>query len=331
MKKSLIENKYMKLAIFMAKKNIGSTFPNPSVGCVIVKNGVIVGVGCTSQTGVPHGEINAINDALSKGFDITGADFYVTLEPCSHHGKTGPCCEEIAKYSPKNCYIGVVDDGDHRVCGKGVEFLQNMGVNVEIGIMYDECIKLVEGFFKQKKQNKPLVTLKIASSIDGKVALNNYKSKWITNDISRKYGHILRAKNDAILCGNNTYKIDQPKLDCRINGLKEKSPDIFIYSNKNIDGKNVICGDINNSLQNLAKKGYTNVLVEGGPNLISKFIREAEFDYIYHFVAPKFIGGDGVNCIDCLDFNCMDEIINLTKIKTVTLDGDILNIYKRKI
>lgn len=319
----------MKLAISLAKKNIGICFPNPSVGCVIVKDGIIISTGTTSPGGRPHAEVNAINNALNNNIDITGADFYVTLEPCSHVGKTGPCCVEMAKYKPKNCYVGTVDIGDERVNGAGIKFLKENGVNVQTGIMSNETDLLVSGFFKQKKYNKPLVTLKIASTFDGMVALKNFESKWITNDISRKYGHYLRSINDAILCGSSTYKIDNPKLDCRIKGLEHKSPDIFVYSNKNIENINVISGEISDTLEKLGDMGYTNVLVEGGPNLISEFLKSGEYDFIYHFIAPKFIGADGVNCVSMLGLNGMEELDCLKIINTKKLGDDILNIYTR--
>lgn len=227
-----IDEKFINLALNLSRKNIGRTDENPSVGCVIVKNNIIISTGITAKNGRPHAEIEAINKISDKKI-LEGATLYVSLEPCSHFGKTPPCVEEIIKNKFARVVICVIDP-DSRVCGNGVQILQKSGIEVEVGIGEKEAQNINRDFFKSKLENKPFVTLKIATSLDGKIATKNFQSKWITSENSRKFGNFLRSKNQAILVGANTVRIDNPSLDCRILGLEEYSPKKIIIC-KNLD------------------------------------------------------------------------------------------------
>jgi diaminohydroxyphosphoribosylaminopyrimidine deaminase/5-amino-6-(5-phosphoribosylamino)uracil reductase len=227
-----IDEKFINLALNLSRKNVGITKENPSVGCVIVKNNTIISTGITAKNGRPHAEIEAINKISDKEI-LVGATLYVSLEPCSHFGETSPCAEEIIKYKFSRVVICSIDP-DARVHGNGVQILQKSGIKVEIGMGEKEAQNINRGFFQAKLKNKPFVTLKIATSLDGKIATKNFQSKWITSENSRKFGNFLRSKNQAILVGANTVRIDNPSLDCRILGLEEYSPKKIIIC-KNLD------------------------------------------------------------------------------------------------
>lgn len=259
-----IDEKFINLALNLSRKNIGITNENPSVACVIVKNNTIISTGITAKNGRPHGEIEAINKISDKKI-FEGATIYVTLEPCSHFGKTPPCAEEIIKNKFSRVVICTIDP-DTRVRGNGVEILQKSGIKVEVGISEKEAQEINRAFFKTKLQNKPFVTLKIATSLDGKIATKNFQSKWITSENSRKFSNFLRSKNQAILVGANTVRIDNPSLDCRILGLEEYSPTKIIICqnldftfNENIFSKNpqiatiILCPESQKNHPNLQK------------------------------------------------------------------------------
>jgi len=227
-----VDERFINLALNLSRKNIALTNENPSVGCVIVKDGVIISTGVTAKNGRPHAEIEAINKISDKKI-LAEATLYVSLEPCSHFGKTSPCVDEIIKNKFSRVVICSIDP-DERVSGGGVKILQKSGIKVEVGIGEREAQNINRNFFKAKLTNKPFVTLKIATSLDGKIATKNFKSKWITSENSRKFGNFLRSKNQAILVGANTVRIDNPRLDCRISGLEEYSPTKIIIC-KNLD------------------------------------------------------------------------------------------------
>jgi len=213
---------YMKKAITLAKKALGLVNPNPPVGALIVKNGQIIGEGYHKKAGEPHAEVNAINSVLNKKL-LKNSTIYVTLEPCNHHGKTPPCTEAIIEAGIKNIYIGALDP-NRDVKGGGAEYLGSKGKNVYCGICQEKCRHLIAPFSKHKKTGLPWITLKVASSIDGKTATRTGESKWITNKKARNYGHYLRGISDAILVGKNTVIADDPSLTCRIKCEGTKNP-----------------------------------------------------------------------------------------------------------
>ncbi|WP_088415325.1 bifunctional diaminohydroxyphosphoribosylaminopyrimidine deaminase/5-amino-6-(5-phosphoribosylamino)uracil reductase RibD [Wolbachia endosymbiont of Wuchereria bancrofti] len=216
----MIDNHFMSIALKLAEKTLGNVAPNPAVGCVIVKDGVVVGEGHTGIGGRPHAEVAALQSA--KG-STHGATMYVTLEPCCHYGVTEPCIIEIIRSGIKKVVIAAIDP-DKRVSGGGVKALEEAGIAVKQGIMQEEAEKLNIGFFTTRKLHRPFIACKIATTLDGKIATFKGDSKWITSGSTRNWVHELRAKYDAIMIGSNTLINDDPLLTCRLPGLENRSP-----------------------------------------------------------------------------------------------------------
>lgn len=203
---------YMNIALQLAKKGKGKVNPNPLVGAIIVRDGVILGRGYHKEYGKAHAEVNAFLDAKE---DITGATMYVTLEPCSHYGKTPPCVERIIENKISRVVIGMIDPNP-LVAGKGIEKLKKSGITVTVGVLEEECRKLNEVFIKYITKNEPFVVLKTAMSLDGKIATSRGESKWITGEKARNEVHNLRNELEAIMVGVDTVIIDNPELTCRL-------------------------------------------------------------------------------------------------------------------
>lgn len=217
----MTDNEYMQQALFLAKKAKGFTSPNPCVGAVVVKDGKIVGKGFHRAAGCAHAEVEAIEDA---GPLVKNASIYVTLEPCNHFGKTPPCTHKIIKSGIKKVIIGCKDPNPD-VCGNGIQYLRENGIEVVQGILEKEAQVLIEDFIWYVQNNKtPFVILKCASTLDGRIATSSGDSKWITNDTSRAYVHQIRHEADAILVGSGTLHADNPSLTSRIKGIKTKDP-----------------------------------------------------------------------------------------------------------
>jgi diaminohydroxyphosphoribosylaminopyrimidine deaminase / 5-amino-6-(5-phosphoribosylamino)uracil reductase len=211
---------HMRAALTLARRGLGNTWPNPAVGCVIVNGGRIVGRGRTQPGGRPHAETEALARA---GAAAKGATAYVSLEPCSHHGKTPPCAEALIAAGVFRV-VAAVEDPDPRVSGRGMKRLREAGIAVEIGLCADEAAELNAGFFSRVKHGRPLVTLKLATSLDGRIATRSGESRWITGPAARERAHLLRATHDAVLVGTGTALADDPQLTCRLPGLEQRSP-----------------------------------------------------------------------------------------------------------
>jgi len=270
-----IDEKFINLAINLAKKYSGNSAENPMVGCVIVCDNNILATATTSSSGRPHAEINAINKIIDKNI-LSKSTIYITLEPCCHFGKSSPCVDEIIKYKFKRVVFCSIDPNP-LVNGKSIELLQRNNIEVIHGIKNLEAQKINQDFFKFITQKKPFITIKIASSLDGKIADRNYNSKWISNEKSRQFAHLLRAKNQAILVGANTLIHDDPSLNCRLAGLENNSPIQIVitknlqfsfkekFFNENFSQKKIlICDDSHSQNNNLAiwqKKSANNQVI----------------------------------------------------------------------
>lgn len=357
-----IDEHFMQKAIDLAKKGIGMTSPNPQVGCVIVKHNKIVGKGYHQRAGGPHAEIEALDDA---GKQSRGATLYVNLEPCNHFGKTPPCTERIIKAGISKVVIGM-QDPNPQVSGRGIHHLRQAGIEVKVGVLEKQAKLLNEAFIKHMTKNLPFVVAKIAQSIDGKVALSSGKSKWITGEKARKEGHKLRNACDCIIVGIRTVLIDDPRLTCRLkNGrdpikvivdstaklplksrLLENGRVILATTEKadihqlkalqksgveiiKTSGKDKV--DLNELLFKLGKMNISSVLVEGGPKLLTSFLREELIDKLIMFLAPKIIGGDGKNAIDDLNINKMENTYKMKAVKIQRIGQDIkVELYPEK-
>jgi diaminohydroxyphosphoribosylaminopyrimidine deaminase/5-amino-6-(5-phosphoribosylamino)uracil reductase len=210
----------MGAALALARRGLGNTWPNPAVGCVIVNAERVVGRGWTQKGGRPHAESEA---RARAGAAARGATAYVSLEPCSHHGKTPPCTEALITAGIARV-VAAVEDPDPRVSGAGIARLRQAGIAVETGLCGEEAGELNAGFFCRVTQGRPLVTLKLATSLDGRIATKTGKSRWITGPAARERAHLLRATHDAVLVGTGTALADDPQLTCRLPGMEARSP-----------------------------------------------------------------------------------------------------------
>lgn len=325
----------MQYALRLGARHAGLTAQNPAVGCVLVNNGHVVGVGYTQIGGRPHAETEAIAMA---GELCRGATAYVTLEPCANVGNTPSCANALIQSGIAICYIATTDC-DNRTNGQGIKMLKNAGISVHVGVCEQQAQQNHKGFFLTKTKNRPLITVKIASSIDGKIALSNGQSRWVTNEKSREYGHYLRSTHDAILVGANTVRADNPSLTCRLNGMEKLSPIRIILGNNIPDisevltdsGKtHVLSGDIPHVLKKIADIGVTRLLIEGGGYTITQFIQSGVVDNIAHFHAPKIMGGDSITVIGGLKLANMIDIPTYTIVTTKIFGDDIFILYGRK-
>ena len=210
----------MAVALRLAERGLGSVWPNPAVGCVLVQGGRIVGRGWTQPGGRPHGEVEALRRA---GGAALGATAYVSLEPCAHYGRTPPCTMALLQACIRRVVAATVDP-DPRVDGRGIEQLRQAGVEVAVGLGRAEAEAINAGFILRVRANRPLVTLKLATSLDGRIATKSGASQWITGEAARARGHLLRASHDAIMIGSGTALADDSSLTCRLPGLEERSP-----------------------------------------------------------------------------------------------------------
>ncbi len=218
------DQSFMDLALDLARQGKGWTSPNPCVGAVVVKGGRVLGKGFHRAAGMPHAEVEALNDAVSSGEDVKGATLYVTLEPCNHFGKTPPCTHKILESGIVRVVIGCHDPNPH-VAGKGMAFLQENGVSVISGVRESEACEIIEDFsWYMLHGHSPFVVLKSAATLDGYIGTSTGDSQWITGDAAREYGHLLRHEADAILIGSGTLHADNPSLTARIPGKKTRNP-----------------------------------------------------------------------------------------------------------
>ncbi len=290
------EEKYIKRCIELAKNGLGTTYPNPLVGCVIVVNNEIIGEGWHQKAGEPHAEVNAINAVKDKSL-LSKSTIYVNLEPCSHYGKTPPCCDLIIANNIPNIVIGTIDPFA-KVSGNGIKKLLEAGKNVTVGILEEECNELNKRFFMYHKKKRPYIILKWAESLDGFIApLSKEKSApvWITNEFSRQLVHKWRSEEQAILVGTNTVLEDNPSLTTRdwtgnnpvrivldFNNRISKENHIFdnqaetlLISKNYININNNIATEIANYLYT---KGIQSAIIEGGRQTLQTFIDESLWD-----------------------------------------------------
>ena len=250
------DHEYMMMALAEAHKAMLVSHPNPRVGCVIVKNNQVLGVGHTQVIGSDHAEIQALKDAKAKGFDVSGATVYVTLEPCCHHGRTPPCTDGLIS-AKVSTVIAAMSDPNPLVAGQGLEKLRSAGIEVRCGLLEKEASNLNPGFIKRMTQKKPWVRMKIAASLDGKTALHNGVSQWITSADARHDGHLWRARACCVLTGIGTVKEDNPQLNVRDLDVPRQPLRVLIDSflevpldakilDDSIGGHTVVvCGEVN--------------------------------------------------------------------------------------
>jgi len=356
----------MRAAVSLARRGLGQTAPNPSVGCVIVKNGIVVGRGTTAPGGRPHAEVQALAMA---GATARGATAYVTLEPCSFTGKTGPCTDALIAAGIARVVVGTTDPHP-KVNGAGLTKLRAQGIEITENILRDACEELLAGFAMAVRQGRPLVTLKLATSLDGKIATAKGESQWITGEPARRAAHALRGRHDAVLAGVGTVLADDPELTCRIEGFRTaplvrvvvdshlRTPflsrlvrgaaehPLWILHRDGADkhrikaleaaGAKLIelpaasAGvDLAAGLQALAKNGLTRILVEGGGTIAAGLLREKLVDRLAWFHAPCVIGGDGWPAAQGFGIGTLADMPRFSLLAQQRLGSDILSEFKK--
>ncbi|MBL1436427.1 MAG: bifunctional diaminohydroxyphosphoribosylaminopyrimidine deaminase/5-amino-6-(5-phosphoribosylamino)uracil reductase RibD [Rhodobacteraceae bacterium] len=356
------DRRWMQLALTLGARGLGQVAPNPAVGCVIVKDGRVLGRGWTQPSGRPHAE----TVALAQAGDARGATVFVTLEPCAHEGKTPPCANALIKAGITRLVCPIADP-DTRVSGKGFAMLRAAGITVEIGLMEPEARAANAGFLLTKEQNRPFITLKLAASLDGRIATATGESRWITGPASRRYVHHLRATHDAVMIGRGTAEADNPMLDIRDLGLAHANPVRIVLDSQltlSPSGRLAqtapkiplwICHapsasgadnwsqtgvtlvetpaspnglNLRKLLQTLAAKGLTRILVEGGGQLAASLIEANLVDRLEVFHAGLLLGAKSTPALAALPFNALADFPRFSLIETRTLDRDNLSIWE---
>ncbi len=347
------DSTYMKQAISLAKQGLGRTAPNPPVGAVVVKNGRLVGEGFHPKAGMPHAEVYALRQA---GYDAAGATIYVTLEPCSHYGKTPPCTEAIIKAGITRVVVGTLDVNPI-VAGRGIERLRSSGIEVVVGVEQQACEDLIKWYAFWMKSRRPFVIAKAAMTLDGKIAALGGDSKWISSEKSRELVHELRNHVDGILVGIGTVLKDDPQLTCRTAGGRDPlriilDKDFKVSGDARILGGNAVVFTARDPesrpeitrtgtdvvqmpldsagrfawkdiLAYLGERGLHALLVEGGSSILSGLILSKNVEKILVFVAPKLLGR-GISLVDWDARERIADACGLVITGVQTIGGDVL-------
>ncbi len=350
---------YMRQALDLAAKGLGRTSPNPAVGCVIVRNEQVVGEGFHQKAGTPHAEVHALRAA---GERAAGATAYVTLEPCSHFGRTPPCADALIQAGIRKVVVATPDPNP-LVAGRGIERLRQAGIEVTVGILEVEARRLNEIFLKSIASKLPFVVYKAALSLDGKIATETGDSKWVSNEKSRAYAHRLRNIYDVILAGSETILRDDPALNCRlpegrdpvrvvVDGLLRIPDNARVFSSSPSAPCIVATTmaappekveflrakpalevwqypterhvPLPQLLRDLLERGWTGVLLEGGGRLAGAMIVQNLVDKLEFFIAPKLVGGNGPSPLDGLRIATMNQAIPVFDWYVSTETGDLL-------
>ena len=330
----------MALALKLSKLGQAGVGANPMVGCVISRHDKIIAKDYHHQYGQEHAEINALNQI---GHKAENCKLYVTLEPCSHHGKTPPCINAIIKAGIKKVYVATLDPNP-LVSGSGVKLMKENGIDVEIGLLENNAIEVNRGFFKRMKTGLPFITSKIAMSLDGRVAMRSGESKWITSEASRADVQILRSQNQAILTGSGTILNDNPMLTVRNKKLQSKPLRVIIDSSNSITDKslNIFSSDsetlilnptnskilkngkidLKSALIKLGEMGINNVLLESGSGLNGAMMESNLIDEFIIYTAPVILGSDAQAMME-LPFKKMSEKISLNILELTQVANDL--------
>jgi diaminohydroxyphosphoribosylaminopyrimidine deaminase/5-amino-6-(5-phosphoribosylamino)uracil reductase len=360
-----LDLRFMQLALSLGRRGLGRTSPNPAVGAVVVKDGVIVGRGWTQPGGRPHAETEALKRA---GKEAKGATLYVTLEPCSHQGKTPPCVEAIIRSGIARV-VSALEDPNPEVAGQGYAKLRERGIAVEAGLEAEAAARQHAGHIRRMRDGRPQVLLKLAASSDGKAGLPGRKPAGITGEAARARVHQMRAESDAILVGIGTVLSDDPHLTCRLPGMMEWSPvrvildarlriplatsivgtaretPTWVFATPNaspvaedilkakgvevfrVDGKDGRL-DLNAVLKALAGRGITRLMVEGGPTIAAAFIKADLVDEAALFRSPNPLG-EGIDVLEGLPLTALTKSPKLKPVASEAVGGDTLETFER--
>ncbi|MEM7318926.1 MAG: bifunctional diaminohydroxyphosphoribosylaminopyrimidine deaminase/5-amino-6-(5-phosphoribosylamino)uracil reductase RibD [Pseudomonadota bacterium] len=358
---------YMALALSLGRRALGTSWPNPAVGCVVVSEGRIVGRGHTQPGGRPHAETVAL---IQAGASAKGATAYVSLEPCSHHGQTPPCAQALIDAGISRV-VCAVEDSDPRVSGQGFAMLRDAGIEVQTGVGEAQAERDQQGFFMRTEQGRPMVTLKLASSFDGRIATASGESKWITGPDARRVVHAMRASHDAVLIGAGTARADDPSLTVRDLGITRQP--VRIVASRHLDlpllgqlartandipvwlchgsgadheriraweglGANLIpCAlqgvqiDAVDMLQQLGHAGLTRVFCEGGAALAASLLEADLVDELVVFSAGLTIGAEGLPAVGAMGLERLEDAPRFNLVETRPVGGDVMQRWSRSI
>jgi diaminohydroxyphosphoribosylaminopyrimidine deaminase/5-amino-6-(5-phosphoribosylamino)uracil reductase len=311
-------------ALALAEEARGRSAPNPNVGCVIVSpSGRVIGRGATASGGRPHAEAVALDQA---GRRVTGASVYVTLEPCAHQSPRGPACTDLLLDAKPARIAIALKDPDPRTSGKGINRLRRAGIEVTLGLGRDAAKRSLAGWLTRLKLGRPRITLKLALSIDGKIALPSGESKWITGEDARRHVHLERAHSDMILVGRGTYLADQPLLDVRLPGLEERSPRRALLTRGDpVDGWEIL----RNPEDVYRLHDVNDLLVEGGSSTATAFLNEDLVDKILIYRAPIIVG-DGKSSFGYVGLDAIADAHDRWRfVDDERLGVDRLEVYER--
>lgn len=356
----MTKEEYMAHALKLAKQGRGRTSPNPVVGAVIVKDGSMIGEGWHKKCGENHAEINAFENAAERGNDVSGADMYVSLEPCSHYGRTPPCAKAIIEKKIKKVYVGMLDPNP-LVAGRGIGMMRDAGIQVETGVLEQECLHINEIFIKFITTKKPFVVMKTAMTLDGKIAAYTGDSKWVSGEVSRNLVQQMRNSLTGIMVGIGTVLSDDPQLTCRLEHGRDpiriivdshlripldakvlqdencilaattecdrekmdrlKEKGISILLTEQKDGK----VNLTELMEQLGEQGIDSILLEGGGGLNEAALKAGIVDRVVSFIAPKLIGGmDAKTPVEGEGFAKMSQAICLENVEVRSIGGDVL-------
>ncbi|MBO9446273.1 bifunctional diaminohydroxyphosphoribosylaminopyrimidine deaminase/5-amino-6-(5-phosphoribosylamino)uracil reductase RibD [Ruegeria sp. R14_0] len=361
------DKRFMALALSLGRRGQGTCWPNPAVGCVIVRDGRIVGRGWTQPGGRPHAEPVALAQA---GEAARGATAYVSLEPCSHYGKTPPCAEALIAAGVARV-VCAIEDSDPRVAGQGFAMLREAGIDVTTGVLAEEAARDLAGFFLKTEQSRPFVTLKLASSFDGRIATATGHSQWITGPKARRAVHAMRARHDAVMVGAGTARADDPSLTVRDIGVEAQPVRIVVSRHMDIPlmgqlartAKDVpvwLCHgpspdaerarawegvgarllpcalddhqiDAADLLHQLGQAGLTRVFCEGGAALAASLLAADLVDELIGFTAGLAIGADGLSAIGTLGLDKLDAAPRFELIETQVIGPDVMHRWARAL
>lgn len=273
---------WMAAAVALAERGRGRTAPNPNVGCLLVRGGRVVGRGWTQPGGRPHAEAMAL---AAAGEAARGATAYVTLEPCAHDSPRGPCCTGSLIEAGVAQVVVALQDPDPRTDGRGIARLREAGITVETGLLADAAGDAMAPWWTRQTQGRPFVTLKLATSLDGCIALADGSSRWITGDRARAHAHLERARHEAILVGRGTLEVDAPRLDVRLPGLEDRGPRRFLLTRGDApEGWTVAASPE-------SVESVDSLLVEGGAGAAAAFLAADRVDRLLLYRAPILVGG----------------------------------------
>jgi diaminohydroxyphosphoribosylaminopyrimidine deaminase / 5-amino-6-(5-phosphoribosylamino)uracil reductase len=358
--------RFMMLALTLGRRGLGNAWPNPAVGAVVVRNGVVVGRGWTQPGGRPHAEVEALGRAGEAG---RGATLYATLEPCSHHGKTPPCVDAVLAAGIARV-VSALEDPNPRIAGEGHARLRAQGVAVDIGPGGADALRAHAGHFRRVRDGRPHVTLKLAVSADGKAGLPGRKPATITGEAARERVHLMRAMNDAVVTGIGTVLSDDPQLNCRLPGMERRSPvRVVLDSNLRLPPNSRLADsatrtldwvfidesaqpahedeltkegveilrvpavkgrlDLSAVLRGLAARGITRVMVEAGPILSAAFIVADLVDEVALFRAPTALG-EGIDALEGMPLSALTLSPRLRLVGREQVGSDTLETFERK-